>query len=296
MSKTKVIMLAILAGIAVIIINVFAFNTGNKHEETSRSNGVANEETPVTVSKGEEGGSVDIDGVEEDVTVSRLPDNTSSGVAVDEGYYNSTTLSDIEDPDTDYGTMSDMTEENADAMRDRVNNAAGNASDEPAVTADEATQYKNTISAAADKATADNPQVYRSELIALALILGNKGADKENYEYNNYFGLTAKPYDDDAVSVKKESLDGQTYKEIIKGFDSIDTCFDYMSKRLVKAGACSPKTFRQTVKALWNKGYLSEEWQISDFIKYSKMYGGLKEYDDLSGIPYDTDPTSLLRG
>lgn len=295
MSKTKIIALAVLAGIAVIMINVFALNTGGKHEETNLSNGVANEEES-TGPSGEEGGSFDINGVKEDVTVSGLPDNASSETIADEGYYNSTTLSEIEDPDTDYGTMSDMTEENADAMRDRVNNATDNISDEPAVTTDEVTQYKNTISAAADKATADNPQVYRSELIALALILGNKGVDKENYEYNNYFGLTAKPYDSDAVSVKKETLEGQTYKEIIKGFNSIDTCFDYMSKQLVKAGACSPKTFRQTVRALWNKGYLSEEWQINEFIKYSKMYGGLKEYEDLSEIPYDTDPASLLRG
>ena len=189
-----------------------------------------------------------------------------------------------------------MEESNANAVQTKINNAGNSVSQEVAVTTDEMTQYKDTIIVAAGTAKTANPRIYKSELIVLAMILGHKGADKENYEYNNYFGIKAKSYDDNSVSVMKTDMNGQNYKEIIRSFESADECFDYISKQLIKAGACSPKTFKQTVKALWNRGYLTEEWQISDFIRYSKIYGGLDEYSDLSDIPYDIEPASLLRG
>lgn len=294
MNKAQLIGLSAVAAAFVIGVNMFAMNANSGQEE--KSNGVANEEPAVAAASSgsaiayENGGSFDINGkTGADVTVSGLSDEENNLVLEETEYYNGKTISDIQGTDTlvvgdDIYAVSatdSMIKAYENADRTMINDKGEKA------TEDQLLEYRNNVQTAAEKLTASDFRLYKSVLISLAYTLGGNGLRQTEYEQNNYFAISAKPADADAVSVMKTDIDGLKYKEIIRKFNSADECFNYMGQKLIRAKACRPNDFKSVATILWNKGYFASQTQLEQFYAYLKENGGYEDFPELESLPDD---------
>ena len=305
MNKAQLIGLSAVAVAFVVGVNVFAMNANSGQEE--KSNGVANEEPVATAAESggavayEDGGSFDINAVdnssaEDSFTVNVAGENMSGHVVSDNDYSgsgdsNATTGEVIDDAPVSFGI------ELSEAEHSELNNMfnLGEQSDieglhESGVSEDEMKKNRYTILKAAKSISERYDSIYKSELIALAMIRGGYGNDLQAFKYNNYFHITAEPEDSNAVTVQYTTYEGEERTETLRKFSSADECFEYMTKNLIKAGLCKPLSYAGLLKQLYNKGYLKTKLDLQNFHQQVLQYDTTNEFPDM----LDTDRDVLI--
>lgn len=306
MIDKKIIGLSAVAVAFVIGVNVFALNAGK--DQSRASNGVANEEPAVkTGSVTDEGiGSFDINGTVSQTKNSQTTDSQVDGSftvnGLDVTFSENTSVEVSEDTpvssevidDEPFNPGIELSDEEREEMNDMFtsqtpSDAVGE-HDEGNISKEEMKENRYTILKTAKTMSDKYKDIYKSELIALAMIRSGYGNDVPAFKYNNYFHITAKDNDPNAVAVQYRSYEGEERIETLRKFNSTDECFEYMTQKLLKAGLCRPLSYNTLLKKLYDMGYLKTKLDLQNFHQQVLQFDTTDEFPDM----LDTDRDKLI--